>query len=54
MVELLGFYLALLAIAVLAERAVERVGVPYPAFLVVVGYGASELFAAFGGDTGLR
>lgn len=54
MVEFLGFYLALLAIAVLAERPVERLGVPFPAFLVLVGFAASELFTAFGGDTGLR
>lgn len=54
MVELLGFYLALLAIAVLAERTVERVGLPYPAFLVLAGFAASEFFTAVGGDTGLR
>ncbi len=54
MIELLAFYVALLLIAVISEPLVERLKIPFSAFLVVLGFGAGELFTTFGGDTGLH
>lgn len=54
MITLLGFYLALVAVAAFSERTVVKLGVPHAAFLVLLGFAASEVFTAFGGDTGLR
>jgi len=54
MIELLAFYVVLLFIAVVSEPIAERLDVPFSAFLVVLGFAASEVLIAFGGDTGLR
>jgi CPA1 family monovalent cation:H+ antiporter len=54
MTELLAFYVALLLVALLSEPLSERLGIPFSAFLVLLGFAAGELFTAFGGDTGLR
>ena len=54
MIELLAFLVALLLIAVISEPLVERLKIPFSAFLVVLGFGAGELFTTFGGDTGLH
>lgn len=54
MVEVLSFYLLLLLIAVLSEPLMARLGFPFSAFLVALGFVGSELFIFAGGDTGLR
>lgn len=54
MIELLAFYAVLLFIAVISEPIAERLGIPFSAFLVVLGFAASEALVFFGGDTGVR
>jgi CPA1 family monovalent cation:H+ antiporter len=44
----------LLLIAVVIEPLVDRFRIPFSAVLVLLGFGASELFISVGGDTGLR
>jgi len=54
MLEVLSFYLLLLLIAVISEPLMARLGFPFSAFLVFLGFAGSELFIYAGGDTGLR
>ncbi|MCB1737548.1 MAG: cation:proton antiporter [Gammaproteobacteria bacterium] len=54
MITALLFYIALLAVALAAQPWIERLRLPFSVFLVLLGFLASELLIANGGDTGLR
>ncbi|MCV6605961.1 MAG: cation:proton antiporter, partial [Porticoccaceae bacterium] len=52
--ELIAFLLILLLASLLVPPLARLMRLPAATLLVVVGYGAAEVFIAFGGDTGIR
>jgi CPA1 family monovalent cation:H+ antiporter len=54
MIESLAFYIALLLVALIIQPITDRLRIPFSAALVLLGFGASEVFVFVGGDTGLR
>jgi len=54
MLQILSFYAALLACALLLEPLARRLQVPFGAVLVLLGFAGAELWIAAGGDTGIH
>jgi len=54
MLAVLSFYAVLLALTLVLEPWVQRLGVPVGAVLVLLGFVGSEAWVAIGGDAGLH